>query len=107
MNIYSVATTVAKSSLDSHKLLIFPPSFLSGVNRSVTRSKYSVANQTLCSFQKKLEYADKEHKTYKNSRYVYTVFFYTLRTKGQKTLLFCKNNLYAIVLVKGQAGFLI
>lgn len=63
MNIYNVATTVAKSSLDSHKLVIFPPSVLSGVNRSVTRSKYSVANQTVCSFPKKLEDADKEHKT--------------------------------------------
>lgn len=87
MNLYSVETTVAKSSLDSHKLVIFAPSVLSGVNRAVTSSKYSVANQTLCSFLKELECADKEHKTPKNSRYVYNVFFYTLRTQGQKTSL--------------------
>lgn len=74
---------------------------LSGVNRSVTRSKYSIANQTVCNFPKKLEYADKEHKTYKNSRYVYNVFFYTLGTKGQKPPPLCRNNVFAIVLVKG------
>lgn len=100
MNLYSVETTVAKSSLDSHKLVIFAPSVLSGVNRAVTSSKYSVANQTLCSFLKELEWLTKNIKLTRTPD-MFIMYFSTLWGHKVKKPPFCRNNLYAIVLVKG------